>query len=251
MKNLFLLLATFLMSLNVVSQTVIFEDNYESYPTDSSLTQFGYKVWEGTALVADTATSTAYDSIKYVVSDVSKNNWAFRKTVTLEAGKTYTYMVATRCVEGSKHVVSVAPGKVYTEAKVDCYNAEWELHSVEFTAVAGSEEATLVVYRYPKTVVDVDAMSLIEGTVSGLFSGQADAPKLTVSRINDGTMSVSSSAGITALDVYTLNGALVYSCSDVNSNTANFSISSLPNGIYVVSVTSFEGVKSTEKFLNY
>ena len=251
MKKLFLLSIAFIASFSLMSQNVIFEDNFESYAGDSSLHGDVYKVWEGTALVVDTTGTgtTAYDGSKYATSDISKNNWMLRKAVTLEAGKTYTLSVATRNLEGKKHVVQVIPGDTYSDANVECFNTDWELHTTQFTVVAGKEEVIIAVYRWPKTAVHVDAIKLIEGVATELSSKKQET--LTVSQMIDGNISIFSPSEIKDINVYSLSGKLVHTSRNLNTKRTDLAIDNLSEGIYILSLVDANGIKSTKKIMKY
>ncbi len=251
MKKVILLSIALIASFSLMSQTVIFEDNFEAYAADSNLVGAGYKVWEGTALVVDSA-AAAYEGSKYAVSDVSKNDFQLRRTVALEAGKTYTLTIATKSQDGAKHFVNILPGgDVYGDAKIECTNADWQLHTTTFTVVEGKENVTIAIYRWPKKVVCVDAIKLIEGTAAGIFSHKSEASDLVVHYMQDETINVISTKEIKDLKVYSLNGKLVNSSSNINNTQANVSVSALPKGIYVVSATNADGLKLSEKFIKY
>jgi len=139
--------------------TAVFRDNFESYEVGANLSGAGYIVWEGTASVG---TGDAYEGEKFGQSDVSKNNFAVRKPVSLEAGKTYTIEVATKIQDGVKHVFQVHPKAAYEDAWVECFNAEWENHTTQITVTEGNEEVIVALYRWPLKQMSFDNIVIKE-----------------------------------------------------------------------------------------
>jgi hypothetical protein len=139
--------------------TAVFRDNFESYDVGSSLSSAGYIIWEGTATVG---TGDAFEGDKFGQSDVSKNNFAIRRPVTLEAGKTYTIEVATRMQDGAKHVLQVHPKAAYEAAWVECLNANWENHTTQITVTEGNEEVIIALYRWPLKQMSFDNIVIKE-----------------------------------------------------------------------------------------
>ena len=144
-KNLLLTIAMLTGFTFLSAQTVVFSDDFESYDEGTSLTSAGYDVWEGTASVV---LGDAYEGNKFGQSDVSKINFAIRKSLTLEAGKTYTIEIATKIQDGVKHILQVHPKAAYEAAWVECFNADWVNQTTQFTVTAGNEEVVVALYRY-------------------------------------------------------------------------------------------------------
>ncbi len=128
-----------------VDPKIIFQDNFESYAEGASLASAGYIIWEGSATVA---TGNAFEGSKFGMSDMSKINFAFRRPITLEAGKTYSIEVATKIEDGVKHFLQVHPRATYEYAWVECLNSDWVKHSTQITVTPGNEEVTVALYRY-------------------------------------------------------------------------------------------------------
>jgi hypothetical protein len=142
-----------------VDPNIIFQDDFESYSEGTSLTSAGYVVWEGTATVA---VGDAYQGNKFGQSDVSKNNFAIRRPVTLEAGKTYTIEVATKIEDGVKHVLQVHPKAEYEAAWVECFNSVWENHSTQITVTEGNTDVIVALYRWPLKRMSFDNLIIKE-----------------------------------------------------------------------------------------
>lgn len=138
---------------------VVFKDDFENYKIKSNLQGHGYTVWEGSATVQS---GGAHKGSQYGQSDISKNDFAIRRTFNLEAGKTYRLEVATKIEDGVKHIIQVHPRAVYEPSWVNCTNSDWQSHSTEFTVQAGSEDVTIALYRWAKKTLSFDSISLTE-----------------------------------------------------------------------------------------
>ena len=247
MKKLFLLSIALITSFGLMSQNVIFEDNFESYEDGFSLHGDVYKVWEGTATVVNA--TDAYEGSKYAASDATKNNWQIRRAVTLEEGKTYTLQIATKSQDAGKHFVNILPSDTYGTSKVECTNADWVLHTTTFTVVAGKTDITITVSSYPKKVISVDAIKLTEGVVTELSSKKQQA--VTVSQSTDGNVTVTSPSEIKVVNVYSLSGKMVQKNNNIKKNHTSLTINNLQEGIYILSVIDASGIKTSKKIMKY
>lgn len=138
---------------------VIFKDDFEKYNVDSNLQQHGYTVWEGSATVHS---GEAHEGSQCGQSNISKNDFAIRRTFNLTAGKSYRLEVATKIEDGVKHIIQVHPRAVYESSWIDCTNREWQSHSTEFTVEEGSENVTIALYRWAKKKLSFDNIILTE-----------------------------------------------------------------------------------------
>lgn len=208
-------------------------DGFESYDNDERLDEI-YTVVEGVATAVDvdknTEFGTAYAGNKFGKTDDNKNNFEFSKTFELEAGKTYVWDLSTRISYGLQHVMSVKPVSVYPT--LNCYNKEWEKHSIEFTVEDGNEQVTLSLYRYfPKEMFFDDfwlrekeaGTSIPEVTLGE--SQQVITPNPSCNYINISNIAIG-----TPVTFFTLQGVLVYD----TIYHDNLDISSLDVGIYLV-----------------
>lgn len=142
-----------------VDPAIVFQENYEEYAAGTSLTDLGYDVWEGTATVVS---GGAFEGQQFGQSDVSKNNFAVRYPITLEAGKTYSIEIATKMQDGAKHVFQVHPRSEYEYAWVECFNSEWEVHTTEITVTEGNEDVIIALYRWPTKQLSWDQIIVKE-----------------------------------------------------------------------------------------
>lgn len=142
-----------------VDPSIVFQDNFEEYSAGTSLSEVGYVVWEGMATVAS---GGAYEGQQFGQSDASKVNFAVRYPLTLQAGKTYSFEVATKMQDGAKHTLQVHPKAEYGAAWVDCTNADWQVHSTQFTVTEGNEEVVIALYRWPTKQLSFDQIILKE-----------------------------------------------------------------------------------------
>lgn len=143
--------------------STVFEDYFEIYTDGQNLGSL-YTVWEGPANAVD-ATSTgdfgsAYEGDKFGKSNNVNNDFYLRKTFELEAGKTYVWELATKMTDGAKHVMKVLPDDSYP--MLECFNSDWEEHSVEFIVAEGGTSVTLSLYRWPAKILFFDNYILKE-----------------------------------------------------------------------------------------
>ncbi|MGD9556903.1 MAG: glycoside hydrolase family protein [Mangrovibacterium sp.] len=143
----------------VFEHPVIFHDDFECYPRTAALKNYGYTIWEGTGNVI---WGDAYQGKQFGQSNALKINYYVRRTFILEAGKTYRLGVATKIQDGAKHVVQVHPKAAYGLSWVDCFNADWQKHSTQFTVTPGNEEVTIAIYRQEQKVLGFDDITLTE-----------------------------------------------------------------------------------------
>ena len=145
----------------VFEYPVVFHDDFECYPRTASLRNYDYIIWEGTGNVI---WGDAYEGKQYGKSNAQKINYFIRRTFTLEAGKSYRLEVATMNQDGAKHIIQVHPRSAYESSWVDCYNADWQKHSTEFTVTPGNEEVTIAIYRKEQKALSFDDLTITEIT---------------------------------------------------------------------------------------
>lgn len=246
MKKVLLILTTLLIgyfTTNAQQYTTIFEDDFESYDEGTNLTNEGYIVWAGTASVA--TIGGAFEGDKYGKSDVSKNEFYFRKEFTLEAGKTYRWEITTKIQDGAKHVLSVVPANVYVNAKTDVLNAsDWVTTTIDFTVVEGSENVTLALYRWARKIVYFDNFVLkeliptaeISLTDDGeILEGAEDGEVINVSLTNDTFVETLTPANWTATGLPA--GVTIDNISRVSSNSATITLAGNTTIDYDMNIT--------------
>lgn len=251
MKNFLLFVFAMFFSISAMNaQTVVFEDGFESYEHGYNLVDADYVVWEGTASVTDVTaegvTATANSGDKFGKSDAGKNNFYLRKTFTLEAGKTYTWEVATKMQDGVKHVLQVNP--VDTYQKVEVFNADWQTHSVQFTVQEGFEEVTLAVYRWAKKVVSFDDFKLIDD--SGTSTQISEVPEFSVSMFpnpTNGELHIQHDTRILSLNVYDIYGKLIDVQNSINQKQYTMDMTSYKQGTYFITLHDVEEKSHTQK----
>jgi hypothetical protein len=136
-----------------VDPSIIFQDDFEAYAEGANLSGEGYVVWEGTASVG---AAGAFEGDRFGQSDISKINFAIRRALTLEAGKTYSFEVTTKMQDGVAHTIQVHPKAAYGDVWKTATNAGWETHTVQFTVTAGNENVVIALYRYAKKQLAFD-----------------------------------------------------------------------------------------------
>lgn len=142
-----------------VDPTIAFQDDFEEYAEGTSLTEKGYVVWEGSAKVAK---GGAFEGSRFVKCDISKNNFAVRRSIILEAGKTYSFEVSTKMQDGAGYSIQVHPKAAYGDSWINASNADWQTHITQFTVTEGNEEVTIALYRWPKKELSFDQIFLKE-----------------------------------------------------------------------------------------
>lgn len=252
MKKTLLFVFAVLFSISAMNaQTVIFEDGFESYEHGYNLVDADYDVWEGTATVTDVtaegAEGTANSGDKFGKSDANKTNFFFRKTFTLEAGKTYTWEIATKSEDGTKHSLKVYPKETYPISE-DFFNVDWQTHSVQFTVEAGFEEVTLAVYRWSQKVVSFDDFKLVEETSTAINGVKDDAVQVT--QTASGEFIVTGTNDISSLSVFTTSGQLVKKMANKGASEVTFNLNGQPQGVYILKVEDVQGDVSVKKVVN-
>ncbi len=241
-KNVLLTTIVLILGMCLNAQTVIFEDDFESYADGTNLTSAGYAVWEGTAKV------DSVEGNKFGVSDVSKNNFSFRKSITLEAGKTYTWRIRTKANNGAKHFAQVNPTNTYT--KKECTNADWETHLQTFTVVEGEENVILSINRWPKQVVSFDDFLLVEGeniptSINNLTLGVIKI----FPNPSEGVFKISNETAISSYRVFNAVGQLVQGRSVLFVKEVSVDLSQEKKGLYMLQVTDESGTTQTSKVI--
>ena len=140
------------------AQIVVFEDDFEDHETGISVTDLGWVTWEGGAVIEE---GDAYSGSKFVLCQPSNNNFYLRRPITLEAGKTYKYEVATKSPNGFNHRTQVIVGGTTIQGDLED-NDTWVVKEIEFTVGEGEEDVVLTVYSWPIQDVHVDDVKLIE-----------------------------------------------------------------------------------------
>lgn len=241
-KNLLFMFAMLTGFTFLTAQTVVFSDDFESYDEGTNLTSAGYDVWEGAASVA---LGDAYEGNKFGQSDVSKNNFAIRKSLTLEAGKTYTIEVATKIQDGVKHVLQVHPQAAYGSAWVDCFNADWVNQTTQFTVTEGNEEVVVALYRWAKKQMSFDNLIIKEvggSTVTATLSDMTIDAGTLVPAFDENTFDYTATlpAGTTVTPTITATAAEAGSIVDI-ANAADVTSATEADRTSTVTVTGEDG----------
>ncbi len=249
-KTLLFVFAVLLGFGTIKAQTVIFEDGFENYDHGYNLVDADYDVWEGTATVTDVTaegvTATANNGDKFGKSDAGKNNFYLRRTFTLEAGKTYTWEVATKMQDGVKHVLQVNPTDTYQ--KVDVFNDDWQTHTVQFTVQDGFEEVTLAVYRWATKVVSFDDFKLTEEASTAISEVKDDA--IQVAQTALGEIVITGSNKISSLNVFSIDGQLVKQMANNGVSEVTFNLNGQSQGVYILQIEDVQGNVSVKKVVN-
>lgn len=235
--------------MTVNSQTIVFEDNFETYAHNYNLTEAGYVVWEGTARASNADSipeDVAHQGKVYGKSDSGKNNFALRKTFTLEAGASYTWEIATKIQDGVKYFLQVNPTDIYK--KVELNNANWQNNIVPFTVQEGSEEVTLVVYRWGKKVVAFDDFKLIKAVATSQVQTKHDE-LVIYPNPSTGLLNVSNVVANSSYKIIDSSGKTITEQRNILNQNATIDLSIQPIGIYIMEITSNSGSKKYHRFV--
>ncbi|WP_158275669.1 glycosyl hydrolase [Marinilabilia rubra] len=213
----------------------VFEDYFETYTDGQNLGSF-YTVWEGPANAVDASitndSGSAYEGTKFGKSNNNREDFNLRKTFELEAGKTYVWKLATKMTDGAKHVMKVLPDDSYPT--LECFNRDWEEHSVEFTVKEGSVSVTLSLYRWPTKNLYFDNFVLKEKETDTSFEDNIRwnecnfrvYPNPVVEKLN--LQSDCEAPQNNRIDIVNINGEKVLEFMDYEA----MDVSSLTSGLY-------------------
>ncbi len=208
-------------------------DGFETYTNDARLDEV-YTVAEGVATAVDDTQSsewgTAYEGNKFGKCDDNKKNFVISKSFQLEAGKTYVWELSTRISYGLQHVMSVLPKDKYPNK--NCYNKDWEKHSLEFTVVDGSENVTLSLSRYFNKEMFFDNFWLREkaaGTPIQELPHNGNTKQI-VPNPSKHQISISNTSPGTPIKFYNIQGACIYQAEYHD----NMDVSWLDSGLYLL-----------------
>lgn len=254
MKKKLLFIAMIALGLGLNAQVVTFEDDFESYADSVNLSDAGYDVWVGEALVVDTDIQTqeeaAYGGKNFAKCTPSGNDFYLRKSVTLEVGKTYTFDVHTR---GTKnHRIAVKLGADSPTLGDLMNSATWVRSTITFTVASGQTDAIIWVYSYPNNRVDVDDFRLYEGVATGIKDVEVLDANVYPNPLTTGSdlyVQLNETTNDPAkIEIININGQVIYSMEHANSGNSvvRVGIQELSlQGIYLLRVTA--GNKATVK----
>ncbi|PWD98915.1 glycosyl hydrolase [Marinilabilia rubra] len=141
-----------------VDPAIVFQDGFETYDPGADLGGKGYSVWEGNANVAS---GDAFSGDNFAQCEPNNNSFYFRKKLTLEEGKTYTFEVMTKSPEGKNHKAVAKIGDRNIGGDL-VSSTEWTKSSYTFTTGEGETKAIVFIYSWPVSRVDVDDITIKE-----------------------------------------------------------------------------------------
>jgi len=202
------------------AQTVVFEDDFESYADGYNLVDAGYDVWKGTATVSDVTIDgeTANSGNKYAQCQPGEANYYFRKTLIVEQGKNYTFEVFTKSPEGKNHRPVVKVGARIIQGDL-LKLTEWTKTNIEFTPEAGEDTLVMWIYSFPTTRVDVDDFRLLVAS-----SATGTDATLSALSVDLGALTPAFDAGTTAYTVELPNGTTATPVTTATLNDAKASV---------------------------
>lgn len=242
MKNIITIsVLLFGLSLFVNAQTVVFQDDFETFEHGTSMVGVGYAVWEGTAFVNDTEADpglTAFSGNKLVIcTGTASKTFYLRKTVSLVEGKSYTLTIATKAIAAKPHRIGYRFPSATAAVVLDLVsNTDWVEHTVDFTATV-TEDLTFWVQYFGTGNVHVDKIVLSENITSNVSLSANDDFKL-VPTVETGIFSVLNTGVINSVRIFDLKGQMIQ---QANGNIDYINLSNSPDGIYIVKIENAEG----------
>jgi len=246
MKQCLLFLGILLTSVfGVNAQSVVFEDNFESYEVGTNLADKGYAIWEGGATVEIEAETTN----KIANCNPSAQNFYFRRVFTLEEGKSYTFEVSTKSPDAKNHRVVAKVGERNVQSEL-INSTSWKKTTLKFTVGTGESNVTIWIYSFPINVVHLDNYKLIDD--NGVATKINELPGLSVIMFPNpttGKLQINHSTRILSLNVYDISGKLIEVLNDINQEQYTMDLTSYQKGAYFVTVHDVEGKKLTQKVI--
>lgn len=229
-------------------QTVVFEDDFESYEDGVSLGNVDYVIWEGSAVVSDVTIDggTANSDDKYVKCNSGTTKMYYlRKNLTLIEGKAYNFEIYAKTPNGGEYRIGYKLGANTAVFSNYMTNSEWVKSSISFTVGAGGESAVLMVNSKVGANVDVDDFKLIGDFSSGV-------PEKTISdysivKAGNGKYRISGSENMVSYTIYTLCGQQLM-CSKARLNVLD--LSKFSKGIYLLKIQDSQDSERLFKLLN-
>lgn len=241
MKKILLIISVFVVCFSgLKAQNYVFKDDFQGYAEGFSLADTTYVLWEGGATVAIGEANN-----KYANCQPGGNNFYLRKSLTLEAGKSYIFDVMTKSPGGKNHRAVAKLGDRTVQG--DLVNkTEWTKTSLEFTVADGETEAVLWVYSYPVSEVDVDDFMIYEKVTTKIANFSNAGIQLLPSQ-SQGEFRLLCPEEISECSVYNINGSIIRKYNHINSTETKINLSDAPNGIYLVHVKDIQGMVSVKK----
>jgi hypothetical protein len=246
MKKSLLFLGILMASvIGVNAQSVVFQDDFESYDVGTNLAEKGYVLWEGGATVAAEEGTTN----KIAVCTPSAQNFYFRRVFTLTEGKSYTFEVSTKSPDAKNHRVVAQVGTRNVQSEL-INSTTWKKTTLKFTVGTGETNVTLWIYSFPVNAVHLDNYKLIDD--NGVATKINNAPELSVQMFpnpTNGELNIYHSARILSLNVYDIAGKLIETRNDVNREQYRMDLTTYQKGVYFLAVLDVEGKRITQKVM--
>ena len=246
MKNNLLLLSFVVIAFTstLKAESVVYNDNFDSYTTGVGVGTLGYIMWECGAAISEAVPANSGTKFANITGTAAKSCY-MRKTVAVIAGHNYRFDVYTLGVAAKAHKIgyksTVGSLVNFTSPNPAFTNNTWVKQTSSFTAVA-SENVDFFIYVYGTGNIYVDDFVVTDNSVTTRIE---NAPTSTVEIYK------------TAANQISINGCEVFSCKlfDVSgkliqSATQNqFSIESNFKGILFAKITDKSGAIYNHKFV--
>lgn len=225
------------------AQTVVFEDDFESYEIGTNLADEGYVIWEGGATVQYDGETTN----KLADCNPSNNNFYFRRSFTLEEGKSYTFEVSTKSPGEKNHRIVAKVGDRNVQSEL-INAAEWTKTTLNFTVGAGETNVIFWIYSYPISAVHIDNFKLIDDVgTSSQFKEMKESSVRIFPNPTKGELQINHDTKILSLRIYTISGKLIEVFNDLNQMHYTLDLKSYKRGTYFVTLVDDKEKSHTEK----
>lgn len=243
MKKSILFTFVFMFFVTLMSaQTIVLNENFDSYEDGYNLAEAGFILWEGDASVVS---GDAVSGGKYAELKPSANNYYFRRIITLDEGKDYVFEVQTRSPEAKNHRAVVKVGAESIQGDI-VNSTTWTKSSIPFSVTDGNTEVTLWIYSYPNFVLHADDFILYEAT-TGVENTQATI--FNLKKLQSGLFRVDGEENITSYQIYDAAGRMLLQ-SDLLSRNFTVNLAAFSKGMYILKVKGENGWQQTCKLIN-
>ncbi|MFA5416958.1 MAG: T9SS type A sorting domain-containing protein [Bacteroidales bacterium] len=248
MKKLFTFAMMFVIcAMFMNAQTVVFEDDFESYDDGTALSTLGFAIWEGSAPVSDFDVDgiAAYSGTKFVnVAGVANKTTYVRKTVPATSGKSYTITIATQAPAAKLHKIGYKFTSTVAVLTAGTTNTSWQVQTVELTATT-TEDLTFWVNFSGAGNVYIDNFKIVDNSTTAV--NELHNVSFTVTRTAAPDLfSISNPELIDNYKVFDIKGQLICQSSDASGQ---INLSGSPDGIYVLKVQDVNGIQQALKLI--
>lgn len=201
MKMFFLYISLFLLGVFTIGQTVVFEDDFESYIIGSDITSNGYEFTQSGSYTGTITKTVEGDNTNRYASFVSSANgqaiMQLKRKVNVVPGKTYKFSLSSKSSFKRHLCIYKSNGTTLFESGSDINTSEWTNQEITFTAEEGMTSIYAAIYHNWSGTLLVDDIKVeeiaftelsqyyISSTEGDDFNdGTIDAPFKTLQKIS-------------------------------------------------------------------